>query len=380
MAKQGRSLQALAAELERQVAVRKDYVAPQGLITAKVIDVPKAERTDTTLASTQAVVLDGFNGTHMALQPLAHQQLADHLGVPRRYYDRMAAEQPQLLAENINTWLGADPQNQRLIRTLDGRARAILSPKYRALDNFELANAVLPTLIEQRVEIISCELTETRMYIKGILPSLSEELPEGMTWGQGHQMVGRDGRLVAAVVITNSEVGAGTLRIEPSVFTTWCTNLAIMAQAAMKKYHVGRAQSGDASWEVMKDDTRAADDAAFWLKVRDITAAAFDGPTFAAAIAAIREAGKDPIRSDDLAAVVDVTVKQLALPAGTGTSILTHLARGGDMSRWGLSSAVTATANTFSDYEGATDLERAGGQLLAMDGKDWNTISLAKAA
>jgi hypothetical protein len=40
-----------------------------------------------------------------------------------------------------------------------------------------------------------------------------------------------------------------------------------MQQAAMKKYHVGRAHDADASWEVFRDATRKADDAAFWLKV-----------------------------------------------------------------------------------------------------------------
>lgn len=371
--KAGMTLQALAAELERQATIRKDYLAPQGQIAAKVVDI-----IDGDVITNGAVVLDGFNGQHVTLRNLAHQQLADHLGVPRKYYDRMLAEKPQLLAENINTWLHDEPNAQRMIRTLDGQARAILSPRFRPLDNFELANAVLPKLLEVGAQIASCDLTETRLYIKAILPGLSEELPEGMTWGQGHQMVGRDGRLVAAIVVSNSDVGAGTLRVEPSVFTTWCTNLAILKQAAMKKYHVGRTWEADAAWEVMKDDTRAADDAAFWLKVRDITTAAFDPSIFKAAIAQIKDAGADPIRSTDLPAVVEVATKRLALPDGTRGSILNHLARGGDLSRWGLSSAITATANDYPDYEGATDLERAGGEVLALQGAGWDAISKAE--
>lgn len=373
----GRSLQEIAAELERQVTNRKDYVAPQGLIKASVAQTATLVPAD---AKPTDIVLDGLNGgTSLVLKPLAHEQLADHLGVPRKYYQRMRDEQPELLAANINTWLAADPQNQRMIRTLDGQVRAVLSPKFRPLDNFELANAVLPTLLQTGVQITSCELTETRMYIKGILPSLSDELPEGMTWGHGHQMVGRDGRLVAAIVISNSDVGAGTLRVEPSVFTTWCTNLAVMEQAAMRKYHVGRAWESDADFAVMKDDTRAADDRAFWLKVRDVTAAAFAEDTFRAAIAQIRDAAKREIVSTDLPTVVDVTVKRLALPENTKGSILTHLARGGDLTAWGLSSAITATANDYHTYEGATDLERAGGRVLALQGGDWDVIAKAAA-
>jgi hypothetical protein len=379
--KQGRSLTTIAAELERQVNTRKDFIAPQGAIEAQVVN---AE-----------LVLNGLNGQPLGVQPFAHRQFADHLGIPQKYYDRMKVEQPQLLAQNLNTWLKADGDEKRMVRTLDGRVRAFLSPKYRPLDNFDLASAVLPTLMEKGVQVLSAELTETRLYIKGILPALSEELPDGLVWGSGHvdisrvapdlviggdQLVvtpGRRGRIVSAVTISNSEVGAGTLRIEPSVFTAWCSNMAALVRAAMKKYHVGRAGSADDNFEVFHDDTRKADDKAFWLKVRDVTQAAFDEQMFKAAIAEIAAAGQAPIVSTDLQKVVDVTVRQLALPVSTAPSILSFLARGGDLSKWGLSSAVTAVANTFADYEGATQLEHAGGEILALDGPKWEAIASA---
>jgi hypothetical protein len=51
----------------------------------------------------------------------AHGQLADKLGIPRRYYERMRETgKTELLAENINAWL--DVRERRLIRILDGRA------------------------------------------------------------------------------------------------------------------------------------------------------------------------------------------------------------------------------------------------------------------
>lgn len=228
---------------------------------------------------------------------------------------------------------------------------------------------------------MSAELTETRFYLKGILPALSDELPAGMVWGNGHNRVadynGQAGRVVAAIVISNSDVGAGTLRVEPSVFTTWCTNLAIMAQAAMKKYHVGRAFEADANWEVFRDETRKVDDQAFWMKVQDVTRAAFDAKVWAAAVVQIKEATTQMIVSNDLPKVVDVTVKQLALPQSAASPILKFLAGGGDLSKWGLSSAITATANDVPDYETATDLERAGGLVLALEGQAWQQIAAA---
>jgi len=280
----------------------------------------------------------------------------------------------------MNVWLHKDESEKRMVRTLDRDVRAFLSPKYRPLDNFDLASAVLPTLLDRKVVITSSELTETRMYIKGILPTLSEKEPiEGSQWGIGHN-ISAEPRLVAAITISNSEVGAGTLRIEPSVFTTRCTNLMILSQAAMKKYHVGRSFDADASnYEIYRDDTRKTDDAAFWMKVRDICGAAFDEKVFKAAIDSIRKAATTKIESDALPKVVEIAVERLKLPSRTTNSILTHLARGGELSAWGLSAAVTATAESDKSlsYEEATQLERAGGEIITLGPNDWKVISQA---
>ena len=89
----------------------------------------------------------------------------------------MRTEQPQLLDRNVNTWLQSDG-DRRMIRTLDGQVRAVLSDRYRRLDNFDLAENVLPIL--QRLEgarFESVELTETKMYLKVITPVSSSSRP-----------------------------------------------------------------------------------------------------------------------------------------------------------------------------------------------------------
>jgi len=364
--KTGLSLTQLAAELERQTASRRDYIAPQGKLQAVPVEAD--------------IQIDGINGQPFAITPYAHGQLSQHLAIPKAYYDRMKAEKPELLAANVNTWLHADSDNKRMVRALDGKVRAFLSPKYRPLDNFDLASTILPVLMSRKVEIMSADLTETRMYIKAVLPELSDELPAGLAYG-GHNRIGTDrGHLVSAIVISNSDIGAGTLRVEPSVFTTHCTNLAIMFEAAMKKYHIGRAGQADTeSYEVFSDVTRQADDRAFWLKVKDVTMAAFREDLFRKAIDSIKAAGDRPIKSDDLAAVVDSVVEVLALPPASNSGILKHLAAGGDLTQWGLSSAITRVANDADDYEYATVLERAGGRVLALPAADWSKLATAAA-
>ncbi len=365
----GRSLTDLAAELERQVHAKKDFVAAQGIVQAAQPE-----------EGGKGIVLAGLNGGEMAIRPHAHRQLATHLGIPVRYYDKMADQRPDMLVQNINGWFAGDPNRQRMIRTIDGEVRAFLSPSYRPLDNYDLASTVLPVLTQAGAEIVSAQLTETRIYIKAILPSMSSPLPEGMQWGVGHQSVApmqaRDGRIVAAVVICNSEVGNGALRVEPSAFTTWCTNLMVMAQASMRKFHIGRASQGDDNFEVLRDETREASDRAFWMQVEDVTRAAFKEDTFKAAIASIADAGKQPI-TGALPKVIEVAARELKLTETVAGGVLTHLAAGGDLTKWGLSSAITRAAEDQGDYEASTTLERLGGQVLALEGPKWAAIAEA---
>jgi hypothetical protein len=115
------------------------------------------------------------------------------------------------------------------------------------------------------------------------------------------------------------------------------------------------------------------------LKVRDITMAAFNEAQFKKAIAEIKRTAEAPIRGE-LPKVIDLVVEQLALPPALSGGILTALAQGGDLTQWGLSSAITRVANGVEDYEMATTLERAGGAVIALGERDWSRIAAGVAA
>ena len=71
------------------------------------------------------------------INPLAHQQIASRLGIPIKYYQRMQAEAPALLDENVNNLLEQTPA-KRMVRVMDGNVRAFLSDLYRRLDNYSM--------------------------------------------------------------------------------------------------------------------------------------------------------------------------------------------------------------------------------------------------
>src|SRR5205085_144229 len=92
----------------------------------------------------------GFSLTVKGQEPLAlrrHslQQLCNTLEVPLRYLDRLTgAGHHDLAAEALNDILQREPK-RHLVRTLDGRADAILSDRYRAISN----EAVLGIALEE---------------------------------------------------------------------------------------------------------------------------------------------------------------------------------------------------------------------------------------
>jgi len=82
----------------------------------------------------------------------------------------------KLLADNINTWLR---DGKRLIRILDGKVRAILSDRYRIIDNYDLVFLALDEFRrKETIEIYRIDLTETMLYIKVIDRTLTDTIKE----------------------------------------------------------------------------------------------------------------------------------------------------------------------------------------------------------
>ena len=239
-------------------------------------------------------------GQRVIEMPLARRQLADKLKIPHAYFERMREEQPVLLDRNVNTWLQSD-DDRRMIRTMDGNVRAVLSERYRRLDNFDLAESVLPILRQlPEVRFESVELTETRMYLKCVTPRLTHEMAPGDI-------------VQAGVVISNSEVGQGTLSVQPLLYRLVCRNGLIAADRSLRKTHVGRSLgTEDEGLQVYQDDTLRADDKAFFLKVRDVVQAAVSEASFRQTAQKLQKTLRIPLTGDPVK-TVEVLANRYAL-------------------------------------------------------------------
>jgi len=276
----------------------------------------------------------------------------------------MQAEAPDLLSTNVNRWFEKDKE-RRMIRTLDGEARAFLSDRYRPLDNFDLAQSVLPKIQEMDCKIESCEVTSNRMYIKAITDRITAEVSKGDV-------------VQAGIVISNSEVGSGSLKVEPLVFRLVCLNGMIANDSRMRKYHVGRGNAGEVEGaaEFFRDETRMADDKAFWMKVQDVVGASLDEVKFKGIVEKMQFAKELGFEAEPQK-VIEVIAKKEGLTESESGGILGHLIQGGELSAYGLSNAITRMSQDVKDYDRATDLERLGGKVIELANTNWKAYQAA---
>ena len=354
----GRNLTELAMEVDRQREAKRDFLAATDHITM--------EQMGNELRLGDDMIL--------GIKPLAHDQLAAYTGIPTPYYKRMQKDEPELLMNNVNRWLHREPE-KRMIRTLDGNARAFLSDKFRPLDNDALLEAALPPLMEMGVDIMSCEVTDSRLYLKVVDARIKNDVPTGRMMGDGSHIF--FDTVSPALVLSNSEVGHGALRVETAVWTHLCTNLAVVSQRSTRKYHVGaRADIGEEVYALLSDQTRLLTDAALWGQVRDVVKAAFDQAQFDAVCQTLGDASKEVITADPVK-VVEITAKRFQMTQGEQSSVLRHLITGGSLTKYGLHAAVTRAAEDLVDYDRASHFEALGGKIIELPKNEWRQLAEA---
>lgn len=367
-----KSLVDLANEIERRQNSKKDVITSTENLamvcetdTVQMIAGPKIVE-----ALGEFPVVSGIN-------KIAHEQIAQHTGINANYYNRMLSDAPDLLATNVNRWFVTEP-SQRLVRTLDGNVRALLSNTYRPLENEDLAEAILPVLLEDPdLMIMSCDITERRLYIKAVSKRLERDVPKGYRLGDGSHVF--YDTLSPAIIVSNSETGHGLLSVEHGVYTKQCTNLASIAEGGMKRRHVGARNAltdGQEIMHLLSDETKKATDKAVWMQVRDVVKNALDEAKFSATVERIQATAERKILGD-VQKAVDVTVAKFGMSKSEGSSVLRHLIEGGTLTQYGLFNAVTRAAEDLPDYDRASEFERIGGRMIDMGPGTWKEIAEA---
>lgn len=353
MNRNGMNLVELAQELVRRQESKRDFLIPsRDLIYEK---------------NSLAV---GDKGV-FKLTDYAHGQIATWAEIPQRYYNKMRDEAQELLQRNVNHWLSKFDGN-RMIRTLDGTARAFLSDRYHRIDNEQIADAVLPVLLEEcgHGAVVSCSVTDAKLYIQALFPRLEGEVNPGDPVRGG-------------VIISNGEIGNGALDIRPMVYRLVCTNGLVAGKIAddarLRRNHVGRRIGAGEDYSLYADDTLAADDRALKLKIRDSIKALAKPQLFERILFEMRAAARQTPAGNPVAAVVELG-NAYALPQHERDSVLMNLIRNADYTQWGMVNAITATANDHASYDRAVELQHLGGQVLELKPAEWRRIAAAQPA
>jgi hypothetical protein len=357
--KKGKTLTELAQTLESMQANAKDYLVPTKSL--KVTD-------DLKLTFTNGVTREFSANNH------THGQLAAYAEIPKAYYDRLRVENPKLLATNVNHGLEIQSAmvgrggkvETRMIRTNGDNARALLSSSYRRLDSYDLLNAVLPTMIESGLQVDSSELTESRLYIKALSPKLQGEIMKGDAVQYG-------------LLVSNSDVGSGSLRVEPLIYRLVCLN-GLITSSAIRTNHIERNKADGEIRELLSDRTKEVSDAAYWMQVNDVIKASLRPELFENEINRLRDSTQQKITNFDLPEVVELAMRSTGV---TGeklkNNMIAYLANGADgagLTKYGLANAFTYAAQSDEiTFDQSIELERVGSQIIDLTGKQWTRIA-----
>lgn len=344
--KQGMTIEELAREITARADRKEDFIA------------------DTRdLVMTDDVKLTMAAGEPLDVLGLAHDQIGEYTGIPARYYDKMKADAPNLLAANVNEWFRRKA-DRRMVRTLDGRARAFLSDRYSRMDDDAFAEVVLRVIAgTPGANIVSAGMGDERTHIKFV----SERKMRDVAVNDPVQF---------GIAFSNSEVGKGRLSGRLLMYRLRCLNGMISEEDMFGANHVGQRIGGRDLGEIFKLDTVTMDAKATLMKLRDFATEILSDQRIDAVVERVKGLTRDPIKEPVKA--VERLAKSHGFNEGEKESVLAHLTRGGDLTMWGLLNAVTASAQDEGlSYKRATELEAVGGRLLTLSRADYRELAAA---
>ena len=238
-----------------------------------------------------AVTEDPESGkiTQMPVRVLAsaHKQLADRTGIPRKYYERMLASEPELAASNLTTWFRSEPSVRlmRMLRPMDederGKAslygtrlalRAFLGGSYRCINHSAVLEQVIPaasrygaTMREWHLgpERFDFRMTQPERSAVEVAQAVRERFPD-----MDPNQMGYLEPLSNGIAFRNSETGHSAAVIYHLMEWLRCTNL--MTSVEERVIHIGGRRSEEDS-RYLAADTKRLGDAETVLRFRDKT-------------------------------------------------------------------------------------------------------------
>lgn len=351
----------LAASLRSQRTRAVDVVVPAASLN---FDGSTLNLTDVPVSLDDNGVTDP-NGLFVPTR-VAIEGIASKLNVSARDLKRFSMEHADIFAHVVNNLADRDSESRYLLRLLKsddptdafGTLRAVLSDRYRTIDNFDVLLAVLAGLKESGVEMpkIDADLTEERMHVRvhseSVAVNAAALIGDYRSPYSGNTGV-ENPLLFAGFVVSNSDVGKGAFSLTPRAVFQVCTNGMTVTKDAFKKVHLGGALTdGVIKWS---DDTIAAQLRLVTAQAKDAVSTFLSGDYWETKVREIEKDHGVPV--EEPAEVIKAVSKTLGFTEDVATDLLNAFIDGGIRTAGGVMQAVTAVAQKVDNGDDAADME-----------------------
>lgn len=362
-------------ELERQKKARKDYVTSSKNLTMKIID--KQLLLETPIGNGERMLLPCTRGVFT--------QISQDMGIRQtdRYYKWLTVgaqdskgDKSADITKNWKTWVHiindywrteAEGKQIRIMANDKNEpyCRAILSDKFRIIDNSDFFWAVADKCKEIGAEIWHARLSEDKFYGYAVTPGIAGQVTLDRTFDPGDgwrsRWHGEAGDVCnAAMSFSNSETGRGGVSIAKAILRRVCENYNVWHDVVAKT-HIGKRIELDT---VLSAETLRKQNEVFFLEIADHVQSVFDPVKFQEMIELMNGATQDAVED------VEVAVEALSICYELGeqrkNALREHFIMNSDRSRYGLANAVTQIAHTDTklDADKGFELECLGTDIL----------------
>lgn len=374
------SLEEIVGALQKQNLQKKDFVVSAKYISMvqsnlHVINYDNLDSLSRILLDT-GICVEGeeFSTLELAVLECCHSQISQKLSIPKRYYDRMLGEEINypLLDHNVTHWLKQNSSRNYFLRTFidkeqkTGIARAILSDRYNALDNYDVMLATLDAIRStgMNVQIESGDITDTKFYMRFTCPDIEVSAPEILrdyrVPNEKAREVG-DG-IITGFVISNSETGNGKFSISPRAVVLACKNGMIFKDDAYAKTHLGSKMDENSSIDWSKE-TREKNYELVISQVKDAIKTYASLDYLSGKVQELTARG-DKELNNPMETVKNV-VRHLEMSEEKEQSILNYFIKGGDTKAFGVTQALTFYAHADATPEERFELESKSVEILS---------------
>ena len=222
--KKGHDVRQVVQQINKDVKSKKDYI-----VTLNALEVTTSNNTYPNLEFTDAP--DQYSLTDHSMN-----QLCGKLEIGTQYLRKCLPVSQELVAHNLNFWIKNTKSKELMVRTIEREsdelpniARAVCSNRYKRIDNDVVVTHSLNKLMDLGLDIKYINYDRDTLNVTAINPKVEGEVSEGDVVQSG-------------VTITNSEIGSGSLMIQPFIYRLVCTNGMVAPRYLNRFYskHVGK--------------------------------------------------------------------------------------------------------------------------------------------